>query len=59
MAVTVDSIARAIGLDSDQLCQACITAQYPAGAGRRLAAIAYENHRNGVTCRTYETAETG
>lgn len=55
----VDSIARAIGLDSDQLCQACITAQYPTDAGRRLAAVAYDNHRNGVTCRTYETAETG
>lgn len=50
----VDSISRAVGLDSDQLCRACITGQYPTEAGRRLAARAHCNHRNGVTCRTYE-----
>jgi amidophosphoribosyltransferase len=54
----VDAIARAIGLDADQLCQACITGEYPTEHGRRLAEVALDNHRNGVTCRTYETVET-
>ena len=54
----VDSIARAIGLDSDQLCRACITGEYPTEYGRRLASVAHNNHRNGVTCRTYETASS-
>jgi amidophosphoribosyltransferase len=55
----VESIARAIGLDADQLCQACITGQYPTACGRRLAQIATENFRNGVACRTYETPSGG
>jgi len=50
----VESVARAIGLDADQLCQACITGTYPTACGRRLAQIATENFRNGVDCRTYE-----
>jgi amidophosphoribosyltransferase len=54
----VDAIARAIGLDADQLCRACITGEYPTEAGCRLAAVAHANHRNGVTCRAYETTET-
>ena len=54
----VDSIARAVGLDADQLCRACITGDYPTQAGRRLAEVAHHNHRNGITCRTYETVET-
>ena len=52
----VDSVARAIGLDVDQLCQACITGQYPTPCGQRLARIAQHNHRNGVRGRTYETS---
>jgi len=50
----VESVARAIGLDADQLCQACITGEYPTPCGRRLAQTATENFRNGVACRTYE-----
>ncbi len=52
----IESIARAIGFDSDQLCQACITGQYPTPHGQRLAQIALDNHRNGVQGRTYEIA---
>jgi amidophosphoribosyltransferase len=52
----VDSVARAIGLDADQLCQACITGQYPTPYGRRLAQTARENDRNGIRCRAYESS---
>jgi len=55
----VESVARAIGLDADQLCQACITGEYPTACGRRLAQIAVENFRNGVACRTYEAPSGG
>ncbi len=51
----VESIARAIGLDAGQLCQACITGEYPTPCGQKLAQQALDNHRNGVTKRTYET----
>jgi amidophosphoribosyltransferase len=54
----IDSIARAIGLDSDQLCQACINGRYPTPCGQRLAQIAHENHRNGIQRRPYETPVT-
>ena len=52
----VESIARAIGLDSDQLCQACITANYPTPWGQKLYQIAQENvGRGDGSTRTYET----
>ncbi len=50
----VESIARAIGLDSDQLCQACITGEYPTPCGQELYQIALRN--NGDTQRTYESS---
>jgi amidophosphoribosyltransferase len=55
----VESIARAIGLDHDQLCQACITGDYPTAYGQELYQIALSNGRNGEKPsdkRTYETA---
>jgi amidophosphoribosyltransferase len=55
----VESIARAIGLDADKLCQACITGQYPTPCGRRLARVAVENFRQGIACRAYETPVAG
>jgi amidophosphoribosyltransferase len=55
----VESVARAIGLDADQLCQACITGQYPTPCGRRLAEIAIENFRAGVCGRTYDVPVRG
>lgn len=51
----VESVARAICLDADQLCRACITGQYPTPYGRKLAKKAMDNFKNGVTGRTYET----
>jgi amidophosphoribosyltransferase len=50
----VESIARAIGLDSDQLCQACITGDYPTPCGHELYQIALRN--NGDSRRTYESS---
>jgi amidophosphoribosyltransferase len=48
----VESVARAIGLDAGQLCQACITGEYPTPCGQRLAGVAKENEDEPV--RTYE-----
>jgi amidophosphoribosyltransferase len=52
----VESIARAIGFDSDQLCQACITSDYPTACGQELYQIALHNARANIVERTYETA---
>ena len=51
----VESIARAIGFDSDELCQACITGEYPSKAGQELYQIALANGVNGSGARTYES----
>jgi amidophosphoribosyltransferase len=51
----VESIARAIGYDSDQLCQACITGEYPTDHGQQLYQIALGNSARGQGARrTYE-----
>jgi amidophosphoribosyltransferase len=52
----VESISRAIGMDADHLCRACITGQYPTPCGQRLAQVALDNYRNNVAGRTYETS---
>jgi amidophosphoribosyltransferase len=52
----VESIARAIGFDSDQLCQACITGDYPTPCGQELYQIALHNARSNISERTYESA---
>jgi len=52
----VESIARAIAFDSDQLCQACITGEYPSKAGQDLYQIALRNAADsGMQARTYES----
>ena len=50
----VGAVARAIGLDADRLCRACITGEYPTPHGRILAERAMENFRAGIVGRTYE-----
>jgi amidophosphoribosyltransferase len=55
----VESVARAIGLDADQLCQACITGSYPTPCGKALAKEATENHRKGISGRTYDACPDG
>ncbi|MHB1036651.1 MAG: amidophosphoribosyltransferase [Pirellulales bacterium] len=54
----VESIARAIGFDSDQLCQACITGAYPTPAGQKLYQVALHNARRNIVGRTYEGGQT-
>ena len=51
----VESIARAIGFDSDQLCQACITGEYPSKAGQELYQVALQNAAGANSGRTYES----
>jgi amidophosphoribosyltransferase len=55
----MESIARAICKDSDELCQACIGAAYPTPAGQQLYQIAIEDYRTSKgksksAGRTYE-----
>lgn len=50
----VESIARAIGKDADQLCQACITGDYPTEHGQRLYEIEMSKPRQRATSRAYE-----
>ncbi len=53
----VESIARAIQLDPGQLCQACITGEYPTPNGQRLYQIALKNTGQTNGERTYEGQE--
>jgi len=50
----VESIARAVGFPSEDLCQACITGDYPTPAGQRLFQIALDNVGCETGSRTYE-----
>jgi amidophosphoribosyltransferase len=52
----IESIARAVGFDEDQLCQACITGKYPTVHGQQLYQLALSNADNGGDAlRTYES----
>ncbi len=53
----VESIARAIARPQSDLCQACITGEYPTPAGQKLYDIALANDANGMNIRTYESVE--
>ncbi|RIK75082.1 MAG: amidophosphoribosyltransferase [Planctomycetota bacterium] len=53
----VEAIARAVGFDHDQLCQACITGEYPTAAGQELYQVALNNVQNNIERRAYETLE--
>ncbi len=54
----IASIARAINFDADQLCQACITGDYPTPSGQELYQIALQTAQSGDENgrRTYESA---
>ena len=51
---TVDTITFAIGLAPGELCQACITGQYPTACGQKLAEEARQNTHHD-TGRTYDS----
>ena len=54
----VDSIARAGGFSEKDLCQACITGEYPTPYGQDLYQIALKDFESGsVGSRTYETVK--
>ena len=50
----VESIARAVSFDQDQLCQACITGEYPTQHGEKMYQIALEESGVSDGQRTYE-----
>lgn len=50
----IDSIARAIGLDSSRLCRACITGEYPSPCGQKLYQVALGQSGRPGGRRTYE-----
>ena len=53
----VESIAKAIDKPANQLCQACITSQYPTPCGQQLYDLALENAKTSASSqRTYEAA---
>jgi amidophosphoribosyltransferase len=57
----VESIARAVNKPPSELCQACITGDYPTPWGQKLYQIALDNYQNeadGLAGRTYEAAST-
>lgn len=51
----IGSVARALERDQNQLCQACITHNYPTPAGQSLYQIALQNVGNNADRRTYDT----
>lgn len=54
----VESLALAVDKPADQLCQACVTGEYPTHWGQKLYDIALENSQGGdsqSSTRTYET----
>ncbi|EAQ81945.1 amidophosphoribosyltransferase [Blastopirellula marina] len=48
------AISRAVGLSGEQLCQACISGDYPTVGGERLYQVALDNCISGNEGRTYE-----
>jgi amidophosphoribosyltransferase len=50
----VESVARSIGFDAADLCQACLTGRYPTPAGERLYQVALTQTSRDGAGRTYE-----
>lgn len=50
----IDSVARAIGIPNDGLCQACITCDYPTPTGQRLYQIAHAQFIQGESVANQE-----
>jgi amidophosphoribosyltransferase len=59
--LTVDSLARAIGLPERDLCRACVTGDYPTPEGTRLYQISLDRAARGIHTngRTHENARAG
>jgi amidophosphoribosyltransferase len=52
----VEAVARSIGFDAGDLCQACLNGRYPTPAGERLHQIALAAATCGNAGRTYEAS---
>jgi len=52
----IEAVARSIGFDAADLCEACLTGRYPTPASERLYEIALGQTARGGGCRTYEAA---
>ncbi|MFM8985336.1 MAG: amidophosphoribosyltransferase [Planctomycetia bacterium] len=50
----IEAVARSIGFDAAELCEACLTGRYPTPAGERLYEIALGQTSRGGVRRTYE-----
>jgi amidophosphoribosyltransferase len=50
----IEAVARSIGFDASEICQACIDGRYPTPAGERLYEIALGHTSRGGSGRTYE-----
>ncbi len=50
----IESVARSIGFEAAELCQACLTGRYPTPAGERLYQVALSQTSRGGAGRTYE-----
>ncbi|MFN4259382.1 MAG: amidophosphoribosyltransferase [Gemmataceae bacterium] len=50
----LEAVARCIGLDTDHLCRACLTGDYPTPAGERLYQLALRHRHSTNNGRTYE-----
>jgi amidophosphoribosyltransferase len=51
----VGALSRAVGKPSTELCQACVTGNYPTQKGAELYQVALANRENGDSARTYES----
>jgi len=54
----IESLAQAIRLPGEDLCQACVTARYPTPDGQRLYQLSALQERQGRGGRTYEAAHS-
>jgi len=50
---SIQGLIRSIGLPKSKLCTACITNDYPTLWGQKLFKKAWDNHKKGISSRTY------
>jgi amidophosphoribosyltransferase len=55
----LEAVARCIGLDTNRLCRACLTGDYPTEKGTQLYQLALRNRHGTGNGRTYEAAKVG
>jgi amidophosphoribosyltransferase len=53
----LESVARAISLDANHLCRACLTGEYPTPTGEQLYQVALRSHDGQSNGRTYDVVK--